>query len=168
MSFSGKWGIVLSPKPSTHSCWDHEVWKSLPCHRAQRVAPLLEELRRIQKLISCRSLRLRGLIQSKAGWSAPAESSTITLLITLLMAISVTELASFWGRHSEKLFSLVLTDIRFCLNFASLPSSLVRLACGKCPEQPGGILLCFFAISAVHESIPYKTHGKLSSAEQSV
>lgn len=47
----------------------------------KKLLPCLEELRRIQNLLPHMSQRFRGLSWRKAGWSAPGESSTITLLI---------------------------------------------------------------------------------------
>lgn len=52
-----------------------------PAGHKKKTLSCLEELRRIQKLLPHTSQRFRGLSWSKAGCSAPGESSTITLLI---------------------------------------------------------------------------------------
>lgn len=129
-------GMLSSPPgPAPTVAGIMEGGESLPHHRAQKIAPLVGRVQEDPKgLLSCTSQRFRGPARSKAGCSAPAESSTITLLTTPSNDERCNRPCSSQGRNSKKLFYPGLTAIRFCLKMVSLPPHLMRLACRRGSE----------------------------------
>jgi len=135
--------------------------------RHEKIAPLLGIAQGDPKFISRMSIRFRGLAQHKAGRSAPAESSTRTLLPTPANDQRCNRACLFPGRTLQGIVLSSPHCQEVLLENCIPPSQPSEISLQKVPRIARRSSALFFAISAVHESFPYKTYGKLFSAEQS-
>lgn len=130
----------------------------------KKIAPLLGLLRRTQNFLFCKSQKFNRLAQSKVGCSAPSGRSTITMFYHSLQGLAVFRACLFLGEYPPG--NYFIEDL-LPLGFVCIPPSQPSESNLQKGLWTARSFVLFFVISAVHESFPYKTCGKLFPAEQS-